>query len=390
MTSLQLNVVLLSLGVLQGFFLFFLLFKKRKALPGSIFLAAYIAVMLLQVTMKIATKLWLMQNLDPLYQFSYQLPFLYGPLLYLFVCRFTLLRQPSVKDLLHFIPGIVVIGIFIFINPRDHLPGIFLVFFNYKWTATLQVVSIIVYHVIALSLLRSYSSQFSINTATPALLRAKWVKQLTVSSMIICSVIAIVICLMYFNNPHWRNVRFGFISLTIFIYWISYKAWSQPELFSVIRGGYLKEEGGRLPVPLLTVHLPPKKYSNSGLGKDEMKRIITSLENKMQASKLYLDPQLTIDELADSLNCSRHHLSQAINDQLNKSFYDYINRYRVEEAKLLLMDPAKRILKISSVAYDSGFNSLSTFNDVFKKIAGQTPSQYRKHCEEKLLKKQRV
>lgn len=219
--------------------------------------------------------------------------------------------------------------------------------------------------------------------------RTKWVRQLTFASMIVCSLIALVIGLMYFNNPHWQNVRFGFASLTVFIYWVSHKVWSQPELFTVIRG-YSSDENDRPPVPVLTIHLPAKKYSNSGLNEEELKQIIMNLQVKMNTTKLYLDPQLTIDDLAGSLGCSRHHLSQAINEQLDQSFYDCVNYYRVEEAKLLLAEPDKASYKIASIAYDAGFNSISTFNDVFKKIAGLTPSQFRKQTEENKLKQQRV
>ena len=389
MPALLVNSLLLALGALQGLFLFLLLYKKRKSLPGYAWLVAYLGVMLLQVTMKIVNKLWLMQNLGELYTFSYQLPFLYGPLLYLFMCRFTGHRPINQKDILHFLPGILVIGVMVFVNPYEKVPALFLFLFNYKWTATLQVVSIVSYHLLALSVLKKYRSQLTTRFTASSLLRIKWLRQFTISSMIICLVIAIIICLMYFNHPYWRNVRFGFIALTLFIYWVSYKLWSQPELFTVIRG-YSNENGGRLPVPMLTVHLSAKKYSNSGLSDEEMKKIISALETKMQREKPYLNPELTIDELADSLNCSRHHLSQAMNEQLDKSFYDCINHYRVEEAKLLLTDPAKSIHKIASIAFDSGFNSISTFNDVFKKVVRQTPSQYRKQGEEKDLQQQRV
>ena len=106
MTALQLNILLLLLGAVQGILVFVLLYKKRRSLPGYIFLAVYLGMMLLQVTMKIADKGWLMTNIDPLYQFSYQLPFLYGPLLYLFVVQFTAHRRITPRDWLHFLPGL--------------------------------------------------------------------------------------------------------------------------------------------------------------------------------------------------------------------------------------------------------------------------------------------
>jgi AraC-like DNA-binding protein len=389
MTALQLNILLLSLGAVQGILVFFLLYKKRRALPGYIFLATYLAVMLLQVTMKIAGKGWLMTNIDPLYQFSYQLPFLYGPLLYLFVVRFTSHRRVTPRDWLHFLPGIAVMAVLIFPVVYRFWPGFYYVFFAYQWTGPLQVISIVAYHLVALQLLKKHLKRAGEKFSATSVLRMKWIRQFTLISMVVCSVVAIVICLMYFKNPYWYNVRFGFIGLTFFIYWISYKVWSQPELFSVIRG-YSGNEAQPVQPPVLTVHLPVKKYSNSGLGSQEMNRIIAALETRMKADKPYLDPQLTIDELAGSINSSRHHLSQAMNEQLDQTFYDYINQYRVAEAKTLLADPARASHKIAAIAFDAGFNSISTFNDVFKKIAGQTPTQYRKKADENRLKRQRV
>ena len=110
----------------------------------------------------------------------------------------------------------------------------------------------------------------------------------------------------------------------------------------------------------------------------------------MQHDKLYLEPELTIDALAATIVCSRHHLSQALNEKLGKSFYDCVNHYRVEEAKLLLADDGRAAHKITSIAYDAGFNSISTFNDVFKKNTGVTPSQYRKNVCLKNMSRQRV
>jgi len=109
----------------------------------------------------------------------------------------------------------------------------------------------------------------------------------------------------------------------------------------------------------------------------------------MQEQNPYLDPTITIDELASTIDSNRHHVSQVLNEKLKKSFYDYINHYRVDEAKILLADPGKSSYKIASIAYEAGFNSLSTFNDVFRKLAGQTPSQFRKQPLE-ISQKKRV
>ena len=388
MTPVQVNILILCLGAIQGIFLSLLLFKKRNQLPGYAFLAGYLAVMLLQMAMKLASKLWLMQTTGPLYTFSYQLPFLYGPLIYLFVCKITGQREVRKTDILHFIPAIAVVMLFIFGNPYNHVPVFLVPLFHTLWSMILQMISIVLYHTLAFYYLKEYSNKLSSPLVTSTKYRVNWLKQFVVSSFVVCSAIAVIICFMYYNFPRVQNIRFGFTALTIFIYWISYKAWSHPELFSVIRG-YSNESPDRSIAPKLTVHLSAKKYSNSGLGENDMQRIVTALENKMQVDKSYLDTELTIDALAGSIACTKHHLSQAINERLNKSFYDFINQYRVEEAKHLLNDPAKDNHKIASIAYDAGFNSISTFNDVFKKITGNTPSQYRKQREEK-LRRQRV
>jgi AraC-like DNA-binding protein len=172
--------------------------------------------------------------------------------------------------------------------------------------------------------------------------------------------------------------RYWFLALTAFIYWISYSALTQPSIFSVIKG-YAGKQDANLPVlPKLVVHRPAKKYSNSGLSEDAITAIQSTLEEMMSRQKPYLNPELTINDLAAMVNCNRHHLSQVLNEGLRQSFYDYVNHYRVEEARQLLLDPSREDHKIASIAYDAGFNSLSTFNDVFKKITGTTPSQFRK------------
>lgn len=97
----------------------------------------------------------------------------------------------------------------------------------------------------------------------------------------------------------------------------------------------------------------------------------------MEEEKLYQEPELTLQHIADKLQFPTYQVSQAINDGLKKSFYDLINGYRVDEAKLLLLNPKNRNYTILSVGFEAGFNSKTTFNTVFKKFTGQTPTQFR-------------
>ena len=130
------------------------------------------------------------------------------------------------------------------------------------------------------------------------------------------------------------------------------------------------------------MHKKAEKYANTGLKDEDAERILNSLEQLMQDQKPFLDPETTIDKLAGLVNTNRHTLSQVLNERAAKSFYDYINQYRVNEAKRLLLDESYSNQKIASIAYDAGFNSLSAFNDVFKKMTGTTPSQFKKSTQQ--------
>jgi AraC-like DNA-binding protein len=105
----------------------------------------------------------------------------------------------------------------------------------------------------------------------------------------------------------------------------------------------------------------------------------------MEKDKLYQEPELTLQTLSDKLGVQSYQVSQAINEGLKKSFYELVNGYRVEEAKRLLLDPKNENYTILSVGFEAGFNSKTTFNTVFKRFTGFTPSEFREKQKETAL-----
>lgn len=98
----------------------------------------------------------------------------------------------------------------------------------------------------------------------------------------------------------------------------------------------------------------------------------------MRSNQPYLDEDLSLLKLSQQLGVSTHQLSQTINQKLNTNFYQLVNSYRVEEVKKKLKDPQFSKFSILGIAFESGFNSKSTFNKIFKEETGMTPSEYKK------------
>jgi len=124
------------------------------------------------------------------------------------------------------------------------------------------------------------------------------------------------------------------------------------------------------------------KYQKSGLSPEKAQLYMQQLQQLMENGKVYTDSDLTLTQLAERLSITPHNLSEVINTRLQQNFFDFINTYRLEQVKKDLADPAKKHLKILSIAFDAGFNSKAAFNTIFKKATRLTPSEYR----EKFLK----
>jgi AraC-like DNA-binding protein len=137
-------------------------------------------------------------------------------------------------------------------------------------------------------------------------------------------------------------------------------------------------------VPAVEAVIVDRRYERSGMDANMMNDYEAALAKFMRKSRIYLDPDLSLEVLATRMKMSRHHLTQLLNERIEKNFYSFINEYRIGEAIDRLNDPSLQV-NILSLAFDCGFNSKSSFNNYFKKITGSTPTAYRKRQLERLI-----
>lgn len=119
-----------------------------------------------------------------------------------------------------------------------------------------------------------------------------------------------------------------------------------------------------------------KKYANSGVTDEMGEEIHRRLIHLMEKEKLFTEPELSLSMLAEKIKVHPNYLSQVINEKEKKTFFEYVNTLRVEEFKRLVSMPESKQFTIMGLAYECGFNAKSSFNKNFKKVTGQSPSEY--------------
>lgn len=119
----------------------------------------------------------------------------------------------------------------------------------------------------------------------------------------------------------------------------------------------------------------PAKYSRSALDKEHSGRIANKIEVAMASGKLYLRSDLTLGDLAQAVGVAPNYVSQTLNETVGETFFDYVNRKRVEAAQILLLESDRSALVI---AHEVGFNARSTFYKAFRRLTGSSPGEYRK------------
>ena len=119
-------------------------------------------------------------------------------------------------------------------------------------------------------------------------------------------------------------------------------------------------------------------FSREKIEPEILNEDLVQLKNYMMEEKPFLNPALTIQDIAREINVPVRELSVLINHQLGQHFYDFVNTYRIEQAMKILKDPSKSKLTILEILYEVGFNSKSSFNTAFRKHIGKTPTEFRK------------
>ncbi|MGD1840142.1 MAG: helix-turn-helix domain-containing protein [Thermonemataceae bacterium] len=120
-----------------------------------------------------------------------------------------------------------------------------------------------------------------------------------------------------------------------------------------------------------------EKYARSSMDQSQSRVILQQLKRLLEEEKLYLESHLSLQAMAQRLALSPRQLSQVINEQEKKNFSEFVNHYRIEKAKELLVHPDYVKEKIATIAYDSGFGNVTSFNIAFKAATNLTPSQYK-------------
>ena len=167
------------------------------------------------------------------------------------------------------------------------------------------------------------------------------------------------------------------IGIAAFLQLHAYAAIVRPESFSTALRRESPEEA-----PAAPEASNGGKYERSSLGQGREDRIRDRLLRWMEEERPYLDGGLALRTVADRLDVTPHHLSQVLNGTLGKSFHDFVNEFRVEEAKRRLRDPAQAGRSVLEIAFESGFNTKSAFYDVFRRQTGTTPTAYRKRTDD--------
>jgi AraC-like DNA-binding protein len=373
----SLSDILFIIVIFQLLFTAFFLFTHKKAgrISNSLLGALFLAICLNLADNFLFIKRFYF-SYPSLALWSVWMLLLFGPLLYLYT-QSVLFRDYSLsgRKWLHFLPFItltLLTEIGWQLEPRpaklsilDHIYIRHIPAYQY-WDTGFIFLHFFVYIAFSLRLVRHFRQRLGDRFSDLQRLNISWLS----STLLFFTIAMIVAALNGFMGltplANYFYFVFTIILLILFVYInvVILKAMRRPALFA----GMKEEEQ------------PPKgirKYAGSVLTPEESKGLLDRLQHHMQTTKPYLEPELTLEELSARLSLRPKILSQVINENTGQNFFDFINRYRIGEAKRMLTDPTDKKITVQEVLYVVGFNSKSSFNTLFKKYTGVTPTEFK-------------
>ncbi|OOG17186.1 hypothetical protein BWD42_17180 [Sphingobacterium sp. CZ-UAM] len=365
-------------GIFMTLFLFILLVSKPKKNTADKILSVWLFFAFFDLILVGLYGSGEIQKMPTLFGWEMPFPFLHGPFLYLYILFVSGQQRHKWLYLLHFIPAVIVSIILAFVLPVAVVEYKEKYYLTHEFDTLIMVlvvgfmISGVVYIILSFILLRKHKQNIIGQFSNTEKITLNWMRYL------ISGMGAIWIVVIFDPNP-----AVFFIVITLFIFFFGYFGIRQVGIFSHVLSSHevflLKDLEAAEEVKERSLVSEPAekvKYEKTRLEESEAAYFHMKLNTIMKEQKCYQDPELTLGDLAKILDVHPVILSQIINSREEKSFYDYVNTYRVEAFKELLSRPESRQYTLLGLAFECGFNSKTSFNRNFKKITQLSPSAY--------------
>lgn len=372
-----LNVTLV-IGVFLGLSLAaFLLLRRSGGNKANPFLGAIVLLYAIFLTPGCLEAARLLERIPHFANVGSFLFPLLGPLIYFYV-RTTIQRAPRLRPLdgLHLVPFLIFLALdwrFIVLNGTEKY-AIFerLIYegvYPYpRWETLVKLALMIGYYVVSVRLILVYREHLRLNSSHAGSLHHRWLLFFS-SALLVPLFVSAVVILTGYDFFSVRLYAFSFVFFNVVVHLATLY---RPSLFQPFPN--LMDEADEQPAER-------RKYESSTLEEGRKTKMVARLLDYVRAERPYLEPELTLGQLAAGVGIPAHYLSQVINEKVGKSFGDFINEFRVERAKNLLGDERHEHLTILAIAYEAGFNSKTAFYDAFRRFVGVTPSKFRKQLK---------
>jgi AraC-like DNA-binding protein len=391
MHSLTFSSLVHSAGVALGALLAVLLLTNRKGnRAANRWLAAYVSCLALLWFEDVIEETRAIVEYPSIAHLTDWLLFLVGPCLWMYVRRLTKHEKPGFLGWLPHTWLAVACLLFLATNfyfePREQkiaaiLADYALLEHSLNEGVLVAAIHIMCYWVASLFVLRRFNASLRERYSSLGERSFGWLRAMLSVTLIMWIV---WVCGQLLLAP-WSNVL-GAIAVVPGMYLLAFLGLRQPEVFldEDKRDGTASHELAATeaaPAPAQdTAAASSVRYARSGLDRERVPEFLARLDTLMRTEKPWLESDLTLADLAARAQLSPHNLSQLLNEEMGKSFFDYINSQRIEEVKRCLLDPAYDGQTILDIALAAGFSSKTAFNSAFRQHTSTTPSEFRRRA----------